>query len=166
VSGRRQGLTSEADFATAIASMRRLNRAASEVFVRHGVTAATDVTGFGLLGHAAEMTRASAIAGAPIRFALDAATLPALPGALANARAGVETGGAAHNRRSTAGEVTIRSGVPADLEVLAFDPQTSGGLLAAVPAAVTTGVGTDLSAAGVDHAWIGLVEDGEGVVVR
>ena len=74
--------------------MRILNRAASEVLVARGVVAATDVTGFGLLGHGLEMARASGL-----RFAFEADALPALAGALELARAGVETGGAAHNRR-------------------------------------------------------------------
>ena len=59
VSGRRQGRTSDADLEAAIAQMRTLNRAASEVLARHGIRGATDVTGFGLLGHGLEMARAS-----------------------------------------------------------------------------------------------------------
>src|SRR5829696_4942788 len=97
VSGRRLGRTGDADLDGAIDQMRTLNRAASEVFVRHGVRGATDVTGFGLLGHGLEMARASGA-----RLAFDAAALPALGGALELARSGVETGGAAHNRRFTA----------------------------------------------------------------
>ncbi len=128
VSGSRQGRTSAADLATAIDGMRRLNRAASEALVAAGVRAATDVTGFGLLGHGLEMARASGT-----RFVFDAAALPALPGALELAAAGVETGGAAHNRRFVAGSLDVGAGVPAELVTLAHDPQTSGGLLAAVP---------------------------------
>ena len=105
VSGSRQGRTSEADLATAIDGMRRLNRAASEALVASGVRAATDVTGFGLLGHGLEMARASGT-----RFVFDATALPALPGALELAAAGVETGGAAHNRRFTSGLARRRPG--------------------------------------------------------
>ncbi len=76
VSGRRQGRTSDRDFEAAIAQMRTLNRAASEVLVRHGVRGATDVTGFGLLGHGLEMARASGA-----RLVFEAAALPALDGA-------------------------------------------------------------------------------------
>ena len=83
VSGSRQGRTSAADLATAIDGMRRLNRAASEALVATGIHAATDVTGFGLLGHALEMAR-----GSGTRFVFDAAALPALPGALELAAAG------------------------------------------------------------------------------
>ena len=107
--------------------MRTLNRAASEVLVARGVRAATDVTGFGLLGHGLEMARA---VGA--RFVFEAAALPALPGALELAAAGVETGGAAHNRRFVAPALHVGAEVAPELVTLAHDPQTSGGLLAAV----------------------------------
>ena len=66
------------------------------------------------------------------RFVFEAEALPALPGALDLARAGVETGGAAHNRRFVANELAVGAGIPADVVTLAFDPQTSGGLLAAI----------------------------------
>ena len=130
VSGRRQGRTSDADLDAAIDQMRTLNRAASEVLVRHGIRGATDVTGFGLLGHGLEMARASGA-----RLVFDAAALPALDGALDLARAGIETGGAGHNRRFTAPSLEVGAGVAPELVALAHDPQTSGGLLAAVPAA-------------------------------
>ena len=128
VSGARQGRTTDADLATAIDGMRRLNRAASEALVASGVRTATDVTGFGLLGHGLEMARASGT-----RFVFEAAGLPALPGALDLAAAGVETGGAAHNRRYVAGSLDVAPNVPDEQITLAHDPQTSGGLLAAVP---------------------------------
>src|SRR5262249_26794787 len=94
VSGSRQGRTTDADLDRAVDQMRTLNRAAADTFVANGVRGATDVTGFGLLGHGLEMARASAA-----NLVFDAAGLPDLPGALALAAAGVETGGAAHNRR-------------------------------------------------------------------
>jgi len=153
VSGRRQGRTSDHDLDDAIASMKRLNRAAAEVLVEHGVKAATDVTGFGLLGHALEMARASGT-----RFVVDANALPALDGALELARAGIETGGAAHNRRFVAPALDVARGVPAELVTLAHDPQTSGGLLAAIPPAIADGVESDLTAAGVTSWRIGRVE--------
>ena len=133
VSGRRQGRTTDADLDAAIEQMRSLNRAASEVLVRHGIRGATDVTGFGLLGHGLEMARASGT-----RLAFEAEALPALEGALDLARAGIETGGAGHNRRFTAQSLDVASGVAPDLVALAHDPQTSGGLLAAVPAPTWT----------------------------
>ena len=106
VSGRRSGRTSDDDLAEAIGQMRTLNRAASEVFARHRITGATDVTGFGLLGHGLEMARAS-----DARLVFDGRALPSLPGVLDLARAGVETGGAAHNRRFTAPALDLGPGV-------------------------------------------------------
>jgi selenide,water dikinase len=153
VSGRRSGLTSDTWLDAAIASMRRLNRAASEVLVRHEVRGATDVTGFGLLGHAAEMARASGT-----RFVIEARSLPALPGALEVARAGVETGGAGHNRRAVAALLEVGEGLDPAVVALAFDPQTSGGLLAAVPEASLARVLADLGAAGIEPVVVGRVE--------
>ncbi|HET7827940.1 MAG TPA: selenide, water dikinase SelD [Candidatus Limnocylindrales bacterium] len=161
VSGRRQGRTADADLDAAIAQMRSLNRAASEVLVRHGVRGATDVTGFGLLGHGLEMAKAS-----NARLTFDAAALPALDGALDLARGGVETGGAAHNRRFTAPSLEVAADVAPELVTLAHDPQTSGGLLAAIDRANVDLVEAHLAAAGVASWRIGLVEGGEGVALR
>jgi selenide, water dikinase len=156
VSGARQGRTSQADLATAIDGMRRLNRVASQALVASGVRAATDVTGFGLLGHGLEMARASGT-----RFVFEAARLPVLPGALELAVAGVETGGAAHNRRYVAGSLDVAPGVSSERITLAHDPQTSGGLLAAVPPDLVAGVEGALDDADVERWWIGRVEAGE-----
>jgi selenide, water dikinase len=154
VSGRRSGVVQASELDAAIAQMRALNRVASEVLARHEIRGATDVTGFGLLGHGLEMARASGV-----RLAFDATSLPALAGALEAARAGVETGGAGHNRRYTAPALTVNPQVAPDLVALAHDPQTSGGLLAAVPAATLQALEADLAAAGVEAWRIGIVEE-------
>ncbi|MDQ2964722.1 MAG: selenide, water dikinase SelD [Chloroflexota bacterium] len=161
VSGHRQGRTSDVDFEAATDQMRTLNRAASEVLVAHGAKGATDVTGFGLLGHGLEMARASGT-----RFVFQAAALPALGGALELAAAGIETGGAAHNRRFVAGSLDTAAGVAPELITLAHDPQTSGGLLAAVARPTLAAVEDALDAAGVDHWRVGRVEAGEGIALR
>lgn len=153
VSGRRQGKTSDADLDAAIVQMATLNRAAAEVFTEHGIRGATDVTGFGLLGHGLEMARASGT-----RFVFDAGALPALDGALDLARAGVETGGAAHNRRYVLPALAVTAGVAPELVALAHDPQTSGGLLAAIPAATLDAVEADLATRGVPYWPVGRVE--------
>lgn len=117
----------------AIAGMRTLNRGTSEALAELGpsvVHAVTDVTGFGLLGHAWEMADRS-----NAEMVIDAEAVTLYDGALAAAEAGVRTGGDARNRAYLAGHV--RSTASAALEALAYDPQTSGGLLAAVdPGAV------------------------------
>jgi selenide,water dikinase len=121
----------ETDKASAIARMRVLNRDASLALQALGerVHAVTDVTGFGLAGHGWEMAERS---GAVLVFETN--SLPLYDGALAAAEAGVRTGGDARNRTYLEGHVS--SSAPEALEALAFDPQTSGGLLAAVDPAV------------------------------
>jgi len=161
VSGRRTHRTTDADLDAAIAQMRTLNRTASEVFARNGVRGATDVTGFGLLGHGLEMARASGA-----RLVFDSASLPALDGALDLARAGVETGGAGHNRRFTAPALTVADGVAPELVALAHDPQTSGGLLAAIPAAEVELIEAALRDAGITSWRVGHAEDGDGVALH
>ena len=153
VSGGRQGRADHRHLEAAIDQMRRLNRAAGDILVGHHVRAATDVTGFGLLGHGLEMARASGT-----RFVFDAASLPALDGALGLAAAGIETGGAAHNRRFTAPALDVAAGVPPEVVALAHDPQTSGGLLAAIPPDRLDGVRSALDDAAVEHWVIGRVD--------
>ena len=162
VSGRRSGQTSDAHLDAAIDQMRTLNRAAAEVLARFEVRGATDVTGFGLLGHGLEMARAS---GARLFF--EAEALPALDGAMDLARAGIETGGARHNRRFTAPAIAVGESVAPELVALAHDPQTSGGLLAAIPEPEVGAVTSALEAVGVTAWRVGSVEAGEpGVELR
>jgi selenide,water dikinase len=126
--------TSAEHKAGAITGMRTLNRGAAEALAALPVppSAVTDVTGFGLFGHAWEMAERSGV-----RLCLSAASLPLYEGARAAAEAGVRTGGDARNRAHLEGRVTVAPSVSAALEALAYDPQTSGGLLAAVaPSAV------------------------------
>ncbi|MBI2778074.1 MAG: selenide, water dikinase SelD [Chloroflexi bacterium] len=153
VSGRRQGRTTDGELEAAIDSMRALNRDASEAFVEGGIAAATDVTGFGLLGHGLEMARASGT-----RFVFEAASLPELVGAIDLARAGVETGGAAHNRRFVAASLVVGEDVAEELVTLAHDPQTSGGLLAAVSPTVISTVEAALDGRDLRHWRVGRVE--------
>ncbi len=111
----------------ATASMAALNRRASEAALAHGVTGATDVTGFGLLGHAARLARESGIS-----LELDVREMPALVGALALAPS-FQAGGLRANRRAFEPLVEYRGRVDPALEALLYDPQTSGGLLLLVP---------------------------------
>ena len=120
------------DKAAAIVHMRRLNRAASEGLVALGaaVHGATDVTGYGLCGHGWEVAERS---GATV--VIDTGAVPLYEGTLAAATAGTRTGGDARNRTYLEGRITA-DGVADELVALCYDPQTSGGLLAAVdPAA-------------------------------
>jgi selenide,water dikinase len=108
-------------------SMRALNRDASRAALALGVRCATDVTGFGLLGHASHVARASDVT---IRVAVE--RVPLLPGARAAAEAGVRTGGAERNDEYLAPIVDWGRATPPERALL-VDPQTSGGLLVAVP---------------------------------
>ena len=113
-----------------IESMRRLNDVASRAALAVGVRAATDVTGFGLLGHASHIARASDVT---LRIAV--ASIPILSGVRDALRAGARTGGAERNDRYL--EPLVRWGsTNAEDRAILVDPQTSGGLLAAVPASV------------------------------
>ena len=123
----KRGLADAADVAATVHSMQTLNRGAARAMVRTGIHAATDITGFSLLGHLFEMLEASGVA-AEVRS--DA--LPLLPGALRYAEAGVNTGGGRANASYLGDRVQFRAGLPEALRVLCFDPQTSGGLLISV----------------------------------
>ena len=127
---------SDSDKATAIAGMRQLNRDASErLQSSSGVHAVTDVTGFALAGHGWEMAERSGCT-----FEIDTAKLPVYPGVLEAAQRGVRTGGDARNRTAVGTRVTLADGVDVAHDIVAFDPQTSGGLLAAVDPAAVAGL--------------------------
>ena len=123
----REGRAPAGALDAAVAAMRTLNRDAADALRPFAPNAVTDVTGFGLLGHAYEMASRS---GVPIE--LDAAALPALPSAFELAEAGVRTGGDRRNRDYSGPHV--ESSATDAQEALAFDPQTAGGLLVSLPA--------------------------------
>ncbi|HET7840424.1 MAG TPA: selenide, water dikinase SelD, partial [Terriglobia bacterium] len=114
----------------AIESMGTLNRAASEIALRFDVHAATDITGFGLLGHARGMALASKVS-----LALDAGRIEFLPGALECSRNGHIPGGLKRNAEFISGCLEFPESIQQEVRNLLFDPQTSGGLLFAVAAA-------------------------------
>ncbi|MGH3170357.1 MAG: selenide, water dikinase SelD [Trebonia sp.] len=114
--------------AGAVTSMTILNEAASSAALAAGVTAATDVTGFSLLGHLHRMLRASGVSAA-----VRAASVPLLPGALELTAAGYVSGGTRGNMSYLEPWVSIAPGVPSDVAILLQDAQTSGGLLLAAP---------------------------------
>ena len=123
----KRGLVAPAHLDAAIASMMRLNRAASQAAQAAGARSATDITGFGLIGHASEMAEA-----AGVRFRIRFDALPWLPGALGYAEAWVFAGGAHNNHAFYNPLVTYTRPVLDWQETLLHDPQTSGGLLVAV----------------------------------
>jgi selenide, water dikinase len=144
----------------AIDSMVRLNRHASHIAREVQARALTDVTGFALLGHGYEMAAASDVA-----LRIDADAAPVLDGALEYAGRGLLTGGANRNRSYLQGKVRISGDVAEELEHVLFDPQTSGGLLMAVPPQRTDEVTPLFTAAGLPVWRIGEVVRGAGVEV-
>jgi len=123
----KRGLAAPAAVAAAIASMRRLNRAAAEAALAADAHAATDVTGFGLLGHAREMALASGV-----HLRLRAAAVPLLPGA-GDYALSAQSQGLHNNQAFAAASVDFAPSVTEQLRALLFDPQTSGGLLLSLP---------------------------------
>ncbi len=154
----RAGGAPPAALAAAVASMRTLNRAAAEVLRPFSPNAVTDVTGFGLLGHAHEMASRSGV-----RIELRAETLPALEGARELARDGVVTGGDRRNR-DFAGPY-VESTADATAEALAYDPQTAGGLLVTLPADKAAVLIATFAAAGLPLHRVGRVVEGTGVAL-
>ena len=112
----------------AIALMTQLNQQAAERMLETGVHACTDITGFGLLGHSQEMARASGVT-----LELDHAAIETVPGALELCAEGIKPGGLENNRLSFADSVKISPEISKVFQDLLFDPQTSGGLLMALP---------------------------------
>ncbi len=147
LAGQMRGLTKARWLQAAVASMCRTNAEAARILRAHGVLACTDVTGFGFAGHLAEMLRGSAISAR-----LYPSAVPLLPGALELAQAGVESTLAPDNRRLL--EFSERG----PLIDLLNDPQTSGGLLAGVPATRAGACVAALRTAGLEAAIVGAVE--------
>lgn len=150
-----------AHLAAAIASMKRLNNVASRLAVAAGVQAGTDITGFGLLGHADEIAAKSGV-----RLTFDAAALPWLDGALAYAADGIRTGGNARNREHFAARVIFGDGVDPVARQTLWESETSGGLLLCLTPAAVAGYLAACAAEG-QPAWrVGDVTTGTGIAVR
>lgn len=146
--------------AAAAASMARLNKYAAEVMLRYPVNACTDITGFGLLGHAFELADAS-----QVDLELDSRAVPLLPEAAEAAGMGLVPAGAYANRDYLK-QVDFQPAVPVNLQDLLFDPQTSGGLLISLPADRAAELVAELQSAGVaDAVCIGRVAGkGTGII--
>lgn len=125
----KQGLAAADEIAEAVAWMKRLNEDAGRLAVEFGLRAATDITGFSLLGHGWEMAAASGVG-----FRIDHQELPILESTQRYAEAWIFPGGAADNRLYFEKFIRFAPHIDETLQMLLFDPQTSGGLLLAVPA--------------------------------
>ncbi len=139
----------------AVALMRELNAKAAEAMVETGVNAATDVTGFGLLGHAAEMADASGVS-----LQLWADEVPLLPGSRELAERGVFPGGSSSNLDYLCGKgaVTFEESIPEYMRLLLADAVTSGGLLISVPEDRSTSLLNGLHSRGTGGFPVGRVD--------
>lgn len=159
----KRDIADPAHVAAMVESMKRLNRSAAQAAQAVGaIKAATDITGFGLLGHAMEMVKAS-----NQKFVFELNQMPLLEGAATYAADFVFPGGMSNNKAYFERDVTFAAGIPDHRQWLLWDPQTSGGLLLAVP---SERVDDFLSASGQNgdkpSAWIiGQVMAGSGIEV-
>ena len=149
------GMASEAAVQAATASMCQLNKYAAEAMAAVNVHGCTDITGFGLIGHAREIARESGKA-----LAIQLSKLPLLPEALAYAGMGLVPGGAHSNRSFYEANVVYEAEPSPELRDLLFDPQTSGGLLITVAESDLDRLLAELNSRGITGHVIGEVLDG------
>ena len=154
----KRGIASDEQVASAVATMSRLNRIASELAQKHRVHAMTDITGFGLAGHALEMAKLS-----QVDFEIEFSQIRLLPATAQFARQGVFPGGMERNREYFSQWVTVA--LPPQAKALLYDPQTSGGLLMAVAADRAEALLSDLISAGEGAFLLGAVAEGAGHLV-
>jgi selenide,water dikinase len=147
-------------FDAAVTSMLKLNRAAAELLQAAGTRACTDVTGFALLGHAHEMAEKS---GVRLRFRVG--SIPFLPGAEEYAGMWLFPAGTAHNRSAYQKHIRFGPGVPEETQELLYTPETSGGLLAAIPPDRLNNLKANFAQAHAPLWVIGDVLEGRGIEV-
>ena len=143
----KKGKASKESIDEAVASMTMLNAAASAVIRKYPVHACSDVTGYAILGHALEMA-----SGSSVTLVVESAKLPLLRGAPRLAEKGYITGGCKRNRDYLKDKITVEKSIPEGIVEVAFDPQTSGGLLVALAKRHADKVIDELQAAGVNSA--------------
>jgi selenide,water dikinase len=156
----KRDLASASEVASAIDTMAMLNRGAARAMVSVGVHAATDVTGFGLLGHLREM-----LGTAPIGVRLSAARIPYLPGVAAHAANGTIPGGTQRNLDNNQDITRYAAGISPSERLMIADAQTSGGLLISVPSERANDLADALRREGVPvFADIGVITDTAGCI--
>jgi len=138
----------------AVISMTQLNRTASEIANKFEAHTMTDVTGFGLAGHACEVAKASSIS-----IHIDHSKLPLLPGTLDYSRENFCAGGLNNNEDFFGKDILIAESIPREWRNVLFDPQTSGGLLIFCPPSVASNLIEELHAAAIDAVDIGFTTE-------
>jgi selenide, water dikinase len=149
----KRGKASPDHVQAAVEAMAQLNKRASEIALQFKVDTMTDVTGFGLLGHAHEVAKASGIS-----ITIDHRQLQLLPGALEYSLAALSSTGLNNNREFYGPHVKIDDSVPSEIQNILFDPQTSGGLLMFCPSEAGDALFAALIAAGVPAFELGTTK--------
>jgi selenide,water dikinase len=160
MTGYKQGGAGSQQLERAIRWMRTLNSGAADLLRGLEPSAVTDVTGFGLFGHAHEVAERSRV-----RLRLESTRFPAIDGALDVARQGIRTSGDPRNRDFAAAHVEADA-IPETLDALGYDPQTAGGLLVSIAAERAPALEAEFEARKLFIRRIGRVEEGAGVVVE
>jgi selenide,water dikinase len=160
MSGYKSRLAGSQQLQRAIRWMRTLNAQAADVLRPLAPNAVTDVTGFGLFGHAHEMAERSGVA-----VHLESERFPAIDGALDMARRGVRTSGDPRNRDFAGSHISLQ-GASETLQALGYDPQTAGGLLVSLPAEKGPALEAAFEALKLFIRRVGRVEEGAGVIVH
>lgn len=158
---RKKNVISDADLQEAVDAMTTLNDAASRAMLAAGAHAATDITGFGLLGHAENIARASAV-----RLSIEAKSVPFMNGVLELIARGIVPGGTRHNAQTHAAFTRFDPSVTDAVRIGLSDAQTSGGLLISVAADRVDELSRRLRENGALAAVVGDVRSGAGILVR
>ena len=155
MAGQRLGMADEQDIAEAKRLMKLLNKAGAEVMKKYNIIGATDITGFGLAGHALKMARAS-----KVKFVLNMNKVPLIGKAYSLIDEGCIPGASFRNLEYAENDLEIENGLDYNLKMIAFDAQTSGGLLICAPPYDTEKMLGDLDKAGLTRsAVIGNVRE-------
>ena len=157
----KRSLTSADELEDAVTWMKRLNRDAAQLAVDFGLHGATDVTGFGLIGHAMEMAEASGVS-----LRIHYSSIPLMKAAQKYAEAYTFPGGASDNMEYFSPKVTLEGELSINLLTLLYDPQTSGGLLIAVPEEKASQFQAEADARAIPMWQIGTVSTGSGIAIQ